>query len=159
MLHDCMEARGTDHAPKLVFASNGHAIALSAQVLTFRATFAQADLIHAALPRLGVHDPVVLGHSWGALVALSMGLRHPQDIGSLVLASGYYFPTLRLDTPLLAGPALPGIGALWRFAPQFSVRLDLDRNFNVGRKFALTSDTNGRFDNIDAYTVNLIWKP
>jgi OOP family OmpA-OmpF porin len=52
-----------------------------------------------------------------------------------------------------------GIGALWRFSPQFSVRLDLDRNFNVGRKFALTSNTNGRFDNIDAYTVNLIWKP
>ena len=43
-----------------------------------------------------------------------------------------------------------GIGALWRFSPQFSVRVDLDRNFNVGRKFALTADTNGRFDNIDA---------
>jgi OmpA-OmpF porin, OOP family len=52
-----------------------------------------------------------------------------------------------------------GIGALWRFSPQFSVRLDLDRNFNVGRKLALHADTNGRFDNIDAYTLNLIWKP
>ena len=52
-----------------------------------------------------------------------------------------------------------GIGALWRFSPQFSVRLDLDRNFNVGRKFAIGTETNGRFDNIDAYTVNLIWKP
>jgi OOP family OmpA-OmpF porin len=52
-----------------------------------------------------------------------------------------------------------GIGALWRFSPQFSVRFDLDRNFNVGRKFALHPDTNGRFDDIDAYTVNLIWKP
>ncbi len=52
-----------------------------------------------------------------------------------------------------------GIGALWRFSPQFSVRVDLDRNFSVGHKFALTEDTNGRFDNIDAYTVNLIWKP
>ncbi len=52
-----------------------------------------------------------------------------------------------------------GVGALWRFSPQLSVRLDLDRNFNVGRKFALHADTNGRFDDIDAYTVNLIWKP
>jgi len=52
-----------------------------------------------------------------------------------------------------------GIGAAWRLSPQFSLRLDLDRNFNVGRKFALHSDTNGRFDDIDAYTVNLIWKP
>lgn len=75
---------------------------------------AQADLIAAALRRLGVSDPVVLGHSWGALVALAMGLRHPQDIGSLVLASGYYFPTLRLDTPLMAAPALPVVGTLWR---------------------------------------------
>ena len=52
-----------------------------------------------------------------------------------------------------------GIGAAWRLSPQFSLRLDLDRNFNVGRKFALHPDTNGRFDDIDAYTVNLIWKP
>ena len=75
---------------------------------------AQADLLHAALRRLGVVDPVVLGHSWGAVVALAMGLRHPEDIGSLVLASGYYFPTVRLDTPLLAAPALPVVGTLWR---------------------------------------------
>jgi OOP family OmpA-OmpF porin len=52
-----------------------------------------------------------------------------------------------------------GIGALWHFSPQFSLRLDLDRNFDVGKKFALHTDTNGRFDNIDAYTLNLIWKP
>lgn len=74
----------------------------------------QADLLHAALRRLGVSNPIVLGHSWGALVALAMGLRHPHDVGSLVLASGYYFPTLRLDVPLMSGPAVPGIGALMR---------------------------------------------
>jgi len=74
----------------------------------------QADLIHAALMRLGVADPVVLGHSFGALVAIAMGLRHPRDVGSLVLASGYYFPSLRLDATLQAGPALPWLGALLR---------------------------------------------
>jgi pimeloyl-ACP methyl ester carboxylesterase len=74
---------------------------------------AQADLIHAALKRLGVTDPIVLGHSWGALVALAMGLSHPQDVGSLVLAAGYYFPTPRLDAPLQLPAALPGIGTLW----------------------------------------------
>jgi len=52
-----------------------------------------------------------------------------------------------------------GIGAEWRFAPAFSVRLDLDRNFDVGKKFALNPTGNGRFDNVDAYTLNLIWKP
>jgi pimeloyl-ACP methyl ester carboxylesterase len=74
----------------------------------------QADLLHAALRRLGVSHPIVLGHSWASLVALAIGLRHPQDIGSLVLASGYYFPTLRLDVPLLAAPAIPGIGTVMR---------------------------------------------
>jgi hypothetical protein len=47
MLHDCMDARGTGAAPKLVFASNGHAIALAAQDPDFRAHFEQADIIHA----------------------------------------------------------------------------------------------------------------
>lgn len=48
MLQDCLDARGRrDRHPKLVFASNGHAIALAAQDETFRATFAQADIIHA----------------------------------------------------------------------------------------------------------------
>jgi len=48
MLADCLEARRTDiHPPKLVFASNGHAIALSARDADFAATFAQGDIIHA----------------------------------------------------------------------------------------------------------------
>jgi N-acetylglucosaminyldiphosphoundecaprenol N-acetyl-beta-D-mannosaminyltransferase len=47
MLQDCMDARGTDRAPKLVFASNGHAIALAAQDENFRKVFEQADIIHA----------------------------------------------------------------------------------------------------------------
>src|SRR5258705_497499 len=66
------------------------------------------------LAGLGVPGPVVFGPSWGALVALAMGLRCPQDVGSLVLASGYYFPTVRLNAALLGAPALPGIGALLR---------------------------------------------
>jgi N-acetylglucosaminyldiphosphoundecaprenol N-acetyl-beta-D-mannosaminyltransferase len=47
MLHDCMDARGTGSSPKLVFASNGHAIALAAQDAAFRAHFNEADIIHA----------------------------------------------------------------------------------------------------------------
>ena len=47
MLADCLEARRTEASPKLIFASNGHAIALAAQDENFRAVFAQADLIHA----------------------------------------------------------------------------------------------------------------
>lgn len=47
MLQDCMEARAVRRSPKLVFASNGHAIALAAQDEDFRRTFEQADIIHA----------------------------------------------------------------------------------------------------------------
>jgi exopolysaccharide biosynthesis WecB/TagA/CpsF family protein len=47
MLQDCLDARGRERAPKLVFASNGHAMALAAQDQDFRATLEQADIIHA----------------------------------------------------------------------------------------------------------------
>jgi len=55
--------------------------------------------------------------------------------------------------------AQPGVGATWHFAQHLALRFDLDRNFNIGKKFALTVDGNGRFDHIDAYTLNLVWKP
>jgi pimeloyl-ACP methyl ester carboxylesterase len=76
---------------------------------------AQARLLHEALRQLGVERPIVVGHSWGTLVALALGLRYPEDVKSLVLLSGYYFPTLRLDVPALAAPALPLLGTLWRY--------------------------------------------
>jgi exopolysaccharide biosynthesis WecB/TagA/CpsF family protein len=47
MLADCLAARVTEAHPKLVFASNGHAIAMAAQDKKFREIFAKADLVHA----------------------------------------------------------------------------------------------------------------
>ena len=48
MLQDCMGARADiQHQPKLVFASNGHAIALAARDPSFRGVLEQADIIHA----------------------------------------------------------------------------------------------------------------
>jgi N-acetylglucosaminyldiphosphoundecaprenol N-acetyl-beta-D-mannosaminyltransferase len=47
MVGDCLAARGGLRAPRLVFASNGHAIALAALDAEFRRQLAQADLIHA----------------------------------------------------------------------------------------------------------------
>ncbi len=47
MVQDCLAARRGHTGPKLVFASNGHAIALAARDRSFRALFGQADIIHA----------------------------------------------------------------------------------------------------------------
>lgn len=73
---------------------------------------AQAALLVKALNQIGIHDPVVLGHSWGALVAIALGVRKDYPIRGFVLASGYYFPTVRLDVWLMSGPALPVLGDL-----------------------------------------------
>src|SRR4051812_20034211 len=56
--------------------------------------------------------PVVLGHSWGASVAVALGLRYPNSVRALVLASGYYYPTARLDVMVMSPPALPIIGSV-----------------------------------------------
>lgn len=76
---------------------------------------AQADLLHRALLYLGVERPIVVGHSWGTLVALSLALDYPDYVKSLVLLSGYYYPTVRADVPVLSLPALPVIGDLMRY--------------------------------------------
>ncbi|OWW22789.1 alpha/beta hydrolase [Noviherbaspirillum denitrificans] len=76
---------------------------------------AQATLLHHALDQIGVSQPIVVGHSWGAMVAVALGLDYPDDVKSLVLMSGYYYPTARLDVPLLSPPAIPLIGDLMRY--------------------------------------------
>jgi pimeloyl-ACP methyl ester carboxylesterase len=75
---------------------------------------AQAELFLGALARLNVRKPVVLGHSWGTLVARAMAQDHPAQLRAVVLAAGYYTPSLRLDTFFLSAPAIPVIGTLMR---------------------------------------------
>jgi pimeloyl-ACP methyl ester carboxylesterase len=72
----------------------------------------QADLVFAVLQKLGVSRALVLGHSWGASVALSLALQHPAAIRGLILASGYYYPSPRPDLALAAIPAIPFVGRL-----------------------------------------------
>jgi pimeloyl-ACP methyl ester carboxylesterase len=73
---------------------------------------AQAELIKQALARLNVSNAIVLGHSWGASVAVALALKYPDLIRGLVLASGYYYPTARSDVIAMGAPALPLIGDL-----------------------------------------------
>ena len=71
---------------------------------------AQAELIYKALERLGVSRSIVLGHSWGASVAIAFALQYPDAVRKLVLASGYYYPTLRGDAAVMSAPAAPLFG-------------------------------------------------
>jgi pimeloyl-ACP methyl ester carboxylesterase len=72
----------------------------------------QAALIAEALGKLGIREAVVVGHSWGTLVALALATRYPEMVKGLVLASGYYFPTARLDIAMASAGAIPGLGTV-----------------------------------------------
>jgi pimeloyl-ACP methyl ester carboxylesterase len=75
----------------------------------------QARLLHAALEEIGVRQSIVLGHSWGVLVAIALALDFPESVRSLVLTSGYYYPTLRPELPFTMQPAIPIFGDLMRY--------------------------------------------
>ena len=76
----------------------------------------QAELFAAALTRLGVERTLVLGHSWGTLVALAMAAsRDGKRVKGLVLISGYYFPTWRFDVWFAGIAAMPVIGDALRY--------------------------------------------
>ncbi|MGE5525283.1 MAG: alpha/beta fold hydrolase [Rhodospirillaceae bacterium] len=76
---------------------------------------AQAALLHHAIKRLGVEKPIVLGHSWGALIALEYALQFPDEVRSLVLLSGLYYPSRHLNPPLAAMHAIPVLGEIMRY--------------------------------------------
>ncbi|MDB5742579.1 MAG: Alpha/beta hydrolase superfamily-like protein [Polaromonas sp.] len=88
---------------------------------------AQAALFHTALARLGIEQPVIFGHSMGTMVALAMALDFPADVRGLVLAGGYYYPSLRVDALLTAPVALPVLGDAMRYTvTALSARAMLD---------------------------------
>lgn len=75
---------------------------------------AHADLLDRACNALGIERAIVVAHSWGTLVALEMALKYPERVLGLVLVSGLYYPAPRVDSLLLALPALPVLGTLMR---------------------------------------------
>jgi pimeloyl-ACP methyl ester carboxylesterase len=77
--------------------------------LTIWTPEAQAHLIYKSLRQIGISRAIVLGHSWGASVAIALALQNPQLVTRLILASGYYYPTVRSDV-LLSWQAIPVVG-------------------------------------------------
>jgi alpha-beta hydrolase superfamily lysophospholipase len=43
---------------------------------------AQADLLRDALVQIGISRAIVLGHSWGSSVAVSLALKYPELVGA-----------------------------------------------------------------------------
>jgi pimeloyl-ACP methyl ester carboxylesterase len=52
----------------------------------------QARLLHDVLSSLGVTQPVLVGHSWGATLALSYALQYPGDFSGLILMAPAAYP-------------------------------------------------------------------
>jgi pimeloyl-ACP methyl ester carboxylesterase len=75
---------------------------------------AQASLFGKAFALLGIERPMVVAHSWGTLVALGLALDE-EAVSGLVLISGYYYPTARVDVALLSPPAIPLLGDIMRY--------------------------------------------
>ncbi len=76
---------------------------------------AQAALIVDALRELKVTKPTIVGHSFGAMVALALGAGHPKALSRLVLIGGYFYPSVRVDVAIAGQPAIPVIGDIMRY--------------------------------------------
>jgi pimeloyl-ACP methyl ester carboxylesterase len=57
---------------------------------------------------------VIVAHSFGTLVAIDYALKYTDQVRGLVLASGYYYPTVRPDALVLGPPAIPLLGTVLR---------------------------------------------
>ncbi|KAB1072746.1 alpha/beta fold hydrolase [Methylobacterium planeticum] len=71
---------------------------------------AQARLVHRTLECLNVERPVIVGHSWGTIVSLSLAVQAQRELRGLVLLSGYYYRSQRADVTMIAPLAVPGVG-------------------------------------------------
>jgi pimeloyl-ACP methyl ester carboxylesterase len=115
MIHDLLISRVIDRA-----AQQYHVIAIDRPGFghserprgrNWTAT-AQASLLPEMFRLLGLERPIVVGHSWGTLVALALALDQPRTVSGTVLVSGYYYPSARVDSALLSPAALPVLGDL-----------------------------------------------
>jgi pimeloyl-ACP methyl ester carboxylesterase len=74
----------------------------------------QALMLHKTLQSLGVNNAILLGHSWGASLALCYALKYPAETAGLVLLAPAAFPGADpnplsqavVKTPLLGGLTL-----------------------------------------------------
>lgn len=78
---------------------------------------ADTDQLLGVIAALRLSRPIVVGHSTGAAIALSLGLRHPSEVSAVVAANGdgtpYFGPDRStgggLRRALLIGPIAPAV--------------------------------------------------
>src|SRR5262249_62062811 len=72
----------------------------------------QALMLHKTLQSLGVNNAILLGHSWGASLALCYALKYPAETAGLVLLAPAAFPGDDPNPLLQAVVKTPLIGGL-----------------------------------------------
>lgn len=85
---------------------------------------AQADAVAAAIAKLGLEKPLLVGHSMGGAVSLALALRHPQAVRGLGLIAPLTQPIDEAPAPLkglvIPAPLRPLIA--WTIAVPLSMR-------------------------------------
>ncbi|MFQ6548057.1 alpha/beta fold hydrolase [Aestuariibius sp. 2305UL40-4] len=94
----------------------------------------QARMLKAAADKLGVQNPIILGHSYGAAVALAWALEFPDHPAGLVIVSGATEPwpgelgaLYRINGTALGGATLPPL--VTAYAPRTLLPSIVERIF------------------------------
>ncbi len=84
----------------------------------------QARMLHDALRSIGVSDPILVGHSWGASLALRYALDYPEETAGLVLLAPAAFPDADPNPLLRALVRTPLVGGVTLFVGKRMLGLD-----------------------------------
>jgi pimeloyl-ACP methyl ester carboxylesterase len=118
MIEDFLSSGVVDHAPPghrlIAFDRPGFGYSERPHGRTWSPP-EQAGLLLDALAQLGAERPIIVGHSWGSLVALAMAIASPEEVAGLVLMAGYYYPVSRRES-VAVPTAFPFGGDVLRLA-------------------------------------------
>lgn len=72
----------------------------------------QADAIAMAARELGIERPLLVGHSFGAAVAMAFAIQHPASVAGVLALAPIAFPEARLEHWVFGPRGLPGAGRI-----------------------------------------------
>jgi pimeloyl-ACP methyl ester carboxylesterase len=70
----------------------------------------QARLLHDALQQLHIERPIIVGHSWGATLALIYAINYPKEVAGVVVVAPAVYGNQDEGSFLTSLPAVPVIG-------------------------------------------------